>query len=126
MDSYDLVDVDIIDDGEYLKTIPDSSQDFVIANHFLEHCQNPIGAMINMLRVLKNGGVLCLAIPDKRFTFDFDCPSTSLEHIMKDFEDGPVFSKLQHYKEWVRLVDNIEDDVTARERVETDMISDCF
>ena len=38
----DLVDVDIVDDGELLATIPDGSQDFVVANHFIEHCQDPI------------------------------------------------------------------------------------
>ncbi|MFL5664663.1 MAG: methyltransferase domain-containing protein, partial [Ktedonobacteraceae bacterium] len=63
---YWLPRVDIIDNGEQLKTIGDSTQDFVIANHFLEHCQNPIGAISNMLRVIKQGGVIYLAIPDKR------------------------------------------------------------
>jgi len=35
LDSYKLVKVDILDDGETLATIGDASQDFVIANHFL-------------------------------------------------------------------------------------------
>ena len=43
LNSKNLVPIDIIDDGERLSKIPDSTQDFVIANHFLEHCQNPIG-----------------------------------------------------------------------------------
>ena len=33
------VNVDIIDDGEKLNKIEDNSQDFIIANHFIEHCQ---------------------------------------------------------------------------------------
>lgn len=33
---------DIIDDGETLLTLPNASQDFIIANHVLEHCENPI------------------------------------------------------------------------------------
>jgi hypothetical protein len=36
-----LVQVDILDDGERLATIADSSLDFVVANHFLEHTQDP-------------------------------------------------------------------------------------
>src|SRR5262245_50309382 len=38
-----LVPVDIVDEGERLGRVPDASQQFVIANHFLEHCQDPIG-----------------------------------------------------------------------------------
>src|SRR6266852_1252099 len=57
----ELVEVDILDDGERLTKISDASQDFVIANHFVEHSQDPIGAVLNMLRVLKPGGRLYLA-----------------------------------------------------------------
>ncbi len=53
-----LVDADIIDDGEKLARIKNDSQDFVIANHFIEHCQDPFGAIANMLRILKSDGVL--------------------------------------------------------------------
>lgn len=41
-----LVDVDIIANGETLDSIEESSQDFVVANHFLEHCQNPLLASV--------------------------------------------------------------------------------
>ena len=74
LNALNLVDIDIIDDGERLDSIRDATQDFVIANHFIEHCQNPLLALRNMLRVLKPGGILYLAIPDKRFTFDADNP----------------------------------------------------
>src|SRR4028119_2450886 len=49
LNSLKLVDVDIIDDGERLATIPNSSQDFVIANHMLEHCMNPIQTLQTFL-----------------------------------------------------------------------------
>ncbi|MBW8051172.1 MAG: methyltransferase domain-containing protein [Cytophagales bacterium] len=86
---YELVEVDIVDDGEYLIKIQNSSLNFVIACHFLEHCQNPIAAVENFLRVLKPGGILYLAVPDKRYTFDKDRPITSFEHLLKDYEEGP-------------------------------------
>lgn len=38
LSSLDLVIVDIICDGEKLEKIENDSQDFVIANHFFEHC----------------------------------------------------------------------------------------
>jgi predicted SAM-dependent methyltransferase len=99
-----LVDIDIIDNGEQLTTIAGDTQDFVIANHFIEHCQNPIQTFQNLFRVLKPGGILYVAVPDKRFTFDADRPSTTVEHIMRDFTDGPEWSKRQHFEEWSRLV----------------------
>jgi ubiquinone/menaquinone biosynthesis C-methylase UbiE len=94
----EIVNVDIITDGERLDAIADATQDFVIANHFIEHCQNPIGAVLNMFRVLKPGGVLYLAIPDKRNSFDADRPVTPLAHLMRDYEEGPAWSKRQHFE----------------------------
>jgi predicted SAM-dependent methyltransferase len=104
-----LVEVDIVDDGERLTGVPEASQDFVIANHFLEHCQDPIGALENMFRVLRPGGVLYLAVPDKRFTFDSDRSVTPLEHILEDHRGGPEGSRRQHFEEWARLVDRVDE-----------------
>jgi SAM-dependent methyltransferase len=97
-----LVDVDIVDNGELLTTIPDASQDFVIANHFIEHCQDPIGVLINFFRVLKPEGILYLAVPDKRFTYDKDRLVTPISHVNRDHEVGPAWSRTQHFEEWVR------------------------
>lgn len=113
-----LVPVDILDDGETLANVPDASQDFVIANHFIEHCENPIGAVRNMLRVLKEGGVLYLAVPDKRYTFDVDRPPTTIEHLMRDFQEGPDWSRLSHYEEWTRLVRKVRDPERAERDVQ--------
>ena len=90
----DLVNVDIVDDGESLATISDGSMDFVVANHFIEHCQDPIRALTNHFRVLKTGGILFLALPDKRFTFDKDRPVTPNAHLYQDHEIGPAQSRL--------------------------------
>src|SRR5512136_777634 len=102
-----FVAVDILDDGETLRTIGDESQDFVIANHFLEHCEDPIGAIENFSRVLKVGGIAFLAVPDKRFTFDRERPLTSVEHLLRDHEIGPTSSRLQHLEEWTRIVGGV-------------------
>ena len=76
LSSRSIVHVDIVDDGESLSSINDMSQDFVIANHILEHCINPIGALKTWLRVLKFGGIAYIAVPDKRFTFDYKRAAT--------------------------------------------------
>lgn len=51
-----LVEVDVLDDGETLATLSDESVDFVIASHFLEHSQDPIGTLRNHVRVVRTGG----------------------------------------------------------------------
>jgi predicted SAM-dependent methyltransferase len=108
-----LADVDIIDDGETLAGTPDNSWDFVIANHMIEHCQNPIGALENFLRVLKPEGIVYMGVPDKRYTFDRDRPLTSLDHLIRDYKEGPEWSRLPHYEEYVRLVDKFPEEQVA-------------
>ncbi|MBV8856980.1 MAG: methyltransferase domain-containing protein [Acidobacteria bacterium] len=84
----DIPPPDIVDDGAVLASVADGSQDFLIACHVIEHLADPVGAFKNWLRVLKPGGVLLLAIPDKRFTFDFHRPVTPWEHLKRDHEEG--------------------------------------
>jgi hypothetical protein len=99
-----MVEVDVVDDGERLASVEEESQDFIIANHFLEHCQDPIGTIETHLGKLQPGGVLFYAVPDKRYTFDFLRPPTPLEHMIADHEQGPEQSLTGHYDEWSRLV----------------------
>ena len=115
LDIYDLVAPDIIDDGETLATVAANSMDFVIANHMIEHCEDPIGTLKNMLRVLKPGGVIYMAVPDCRFTFDRNRERTSLVHLLHDHAEGPAGSRRGHYEEWAQHIDGAEgDEIAAR------------
>lgn len=114
----EIVRPDIVDDAQTLATLPDESQDFVIACHIIEHTEDPIGALGNWMRVLKYGGVLFLAIPDKRFTFDVERDVTPFEHLLRDHEEGPAWSRRGHYEEVARLVMGVSDELKVREFVE--------
>jgi SAM-dependent methyltransferase len=110
-----LVHVDIIDDGETLATLPDGREDFVAACQFLEHCENPIRALVNMLRVVRNRGFVFLTLPDKRQTFDKDRPLTTIEHILEECMHGVQATARDHFREYTRLVDKTPDhEVEAR------------
>jgi predicted SAM-dependent methyltransferase len=111
-----LVNVDIVDDAEKLLTIPDSSQDFLIANHFLEHTENTFLTFGNLLRVIRPGGCLFMAIPDMRFTFDRDRDATLLSHLIRDYEEGPSWSREAHYDEWVGIVNKLEGEQAQSEK----------
>lgn len=97
-----LVEPDIVDDGEVLSSILDESLDFVAASHFIEHCENPIGTLRNQLGKLRPNGVLFLVVPDKRATFDLPRAVTTIDHLVRDDREGPEWSKRRHYEEWVR------------------------
>ncbi len=118
LNDLDLVHIDYIANGELLESIADASQDFVIANHFIEHCQNTILTIKNMLRVLKPGGIIFLSVPDKRFTFDRDRDTTSLNHIINDFEKGPQVSKETHFREWVKNFHKDKDEQFIEEETQ--------
>jgi predicted SAM-dependent methyltransferase len=105
-----LVDVDIIDNGEKLITIEDSSQNFIIANHMLEHCINPILTIETFISKLKKGGKIYLSIPDKRFTFDKYRKLTSYEHLLSDYKESETTSQVHHYEEWVEYCENLNRD----------------
>lgn len=104
LEDFELVTPDVIDDGEVLGSIPDESADFLIANHMIEHCEDPIGTLSSHLRVLKRGGVLYMAVPDRRFTFDRERGPTPLAHLVRDHAEGPRWSRRTHYEEWARFV----------------------
>lgn len=113
-----LVDVDIIANGETLESIEDRSQDFIVANHFLEHCQNPLLAIENMFRVLKQSGILYIALPDKRYSFDIARPITPYEHLVQDYIQGGEISRNEHLEEWVKLVNHVTDEHEIRRQIE--------
>ena len=71
----------------------------MIANHFLEHCQNPFGAPEYLARA-GAGGILYIAVPDKRFTFDKDRPVTTIEHLLEHADYRGDVDRRAHFEEW--------------------------
>jgi SAM-dependent methyltransferase len=110
-----LPEVDVVDNGETLETVPEGSQDFIVANHFLEHTEDPIGTIGIHLGKLKPGGILFYAVPDKRYTFDFRRTLTPLEHMVRDHEEGPAGSRREHFDEWTLEVGGTEADRASEE-----------
>jgi len=62
--------------------------DYIIASHVFEHLPNPISFLRTTHQFLRPGGLLRLAVPDKRFCFDLLKPlSTAGEMIQAHFEN---------------------------------------
>jgi SAM-dependent methyltransferase len=104
VDPVGLVPVGRIDDGETLGTFAAESVDFVIANNFLEHCEDTIGTLLNFLRVLRPRGIAFVTLPSQRQNVDQFRSPTTIEEFIGDHEVGSHLSRERSYQDWVRLV----------------------
>lgn len=102
---FNLVSPSIIAEAETLEGVPTSSQQFVIANHVLEHMRDPLGSLEHWLRVLRPGGVLYLSIPDHLNTHDARRKITEFRHLLDDRSsdrEARAIRDLEHYSDWTR------------------------
>ena len=60
----------IIAEATDLSRIPSNKYDFVLSSNNLEHVANPLKAIYEFIRVIKNNGIIILLLPDKNNTFD--------------------------------------------------------
>jgi SAM-dependent methyltransferase len=78
-------------DGHLCAAIPTAmhgSFDACIASHVIEHIPDLVGFLNSLATMLRPGGVVALAIPDKRFCFDyFRPPSTTGQVIEASLQD---------------------------------------
>jgi hypothetical protein len=77
--------------------------DYIVSSHNLEHLPDPIRFLQSCEQVLKYGGVLSLAVPDRRYCFDFYRPVTELSEWLDAFHErrqrptpGQVFRSDAH------------------------------
>ena len=88
-----------------LQGIGDESYDFLLSSHMIEHTANPIKALKEWLRVVKENGHLILVIPHKDATFDHNRPVTTLEHLIQDYDNNMTEEDLTHMDEILELHD---------------------
>ena len=84
--------------------IPSASYDFVLSSHALEHTANPILALSEWIRILKEQGTLVLLLPHKDGTFDHRRPVTTMQHLIADFDSGMAEDDLTHMPEIIAPV----------------------
>lgn len=83
------------------------SRDFLIAHHVLEHIDDPVGAVVEWLRILKSGGLLFLSVPNYRGNhYDFRRLPPNRGHLLLDRTDpaGRPARNLDHYREMARTM----------------------
>ena len=91
----DKIGLSIIADGEF---------DFAILNHVIEHVANPIRLIAELFRVVKRGGHVVLACPDKRHTFDKNRDLTTFDHMLEEYVAGASEVTDDHYLDFLKGV----------------------
>lgn len=65
------------------------THDLLIASHVIEHFPDPVGVLRAAERLLRpDGGVVSLAVPDKRYCFDFFRPPTTTGKLLAAHRDA--------------------------------------
>lgn len=106
IDASKLVTPDIIGDldNSGLDVVATGSLDFVVANHVVDHVANPVGLVDSIARVVRNGGRIVIAAPDKDFTFDAPRTLTPFSHLWAEHIAGVRRSDDAHYIDFLRAV----------------------
>ncbi len=94
-----------ISEAAELKAIDSASYDFVISSNTIEHTANPLKALLEWKRLIKDNGYLLLVVPHRDATFDHNRPITSLQHIKDDYEQNMDEGDLTHLDKILALHD---------------------
>ncbi len=89
-----------LDKGE-LQQFANEQFDFVILSHVIEHVANPVSTVGDLFRIVKPGGHVVLACPDKRYTFDKNRELTPLLHLVREFQDEVDHVTDDHYLDFL-------------------------
>lgn len=82
-----IPNIDIVLSGKMLVDYLDQgSVDYIVASHVIEHAPDFVRFLKDAYDVLRVGGVLCLAIPDHRYTFDVFRRPTFFEDVVMAYD----------------------------------------
>jgi len=100
-----IPETDIVADGFKLTVDMAGLVDYVVSSHVLEHTPRPAEALDNWASVIKPGGYIVGAVPNKDQSFDLPRPITSWD----DLTTGDLTTfKLRQYREWFSLMDRLK------------------
>ena len=120
-----------IADATDLSQIKDKTYDFVLSCHSLEHIANPIKALNEWIRIIRDDGYVLMIMPHKDRTFDNKRPVTTLDHMVSDFEQGTTEDDSTHFEDAIKLHDlsedpGVKDYETLVERIKNNIDNRCL
>ena len=87
---HEIEDVDLVGSATEIASLVTAKReagtfDYVVSSHNFEHLPNPIRFLQGCQTVLKRGGVLSMALPDRRACFDYFRPVTTTAEWIEAF-----------------------------------------
>lgn len=98
-----------ISDGTELSEVKSETYEFLLSSDCLEHIANPIKALFEWNRILKNNHLMLLVLPNKISNFDHQREFTSFQHIVNDYNQNIDESDMTHLREILSLHDLSKD-----------------
>jgi SAM-dependent methyltransferase len=84
----DIVEIDLVWGERPLKE--SGSFAYALASHVIEHVPNPIGWLLEIAEALDDDGIIALAVPDKRYTFDIQRPLSTTGELVQSWLEKRV------------------------------------
>jgi SAM-dependent methyltransferase len=76
----------IINDAVNISLVKNEQYDFVFSSHSLEHIANPLKAINEWLRIIKNGGYIIIIVPEKSMCFDHKRNYSKFSTLLTQYE----------------------------------------
>jgi SAM-dependent methyltransferase len=86
----------VLEDGRLPASSRQGEYDYIVASHVFEHLPDPIGWLQQCGEALRPQGTLCLALPDKRYTWDILRPVTRLAEWVEGYCLGQTLPTVRH------------------------------
>ncbi len=99
----DEIGYQYICDAVDLRPIQARAYDFILASHVIEHIANPLKAISDWLRVLRDDGILLIIAPNGNIT-DPGRPVSTMSHLIEDFEKDTKEDDLAHLPEALKMI----------------------
>jgi SAM-dependent methyltransferase len=76
----------IVSDAVNISLVENESYDFVFSSHSLEHIANPLKAICEWLRIIKNNGHIIIIVPEKSDSFDHKRNYSKFSTLLTQYE----------------------------------------
>ena len=76
----------IINDAVNISLVQNECYDFCFSSHSLEHIANPLKAINEWLRIIKNGGYIIIIVPEKSVCFDHKRNYSKFSTLLSQYE----------------------------------------
>ena len=83
-----IMPIDFVVSDSHFADAVDRKFDLLIANHVIEHIPNIIGWFDQLGQLAEPDAYICLAVPDRRYTFDYFRPEDDAVDIVRAHADG--------------------------------------